>query len=61
MTTEDARAIAETLEDAGFKRNKDNFGLRYSVPVRSNGRIRKAHVGFDPPSPEWRARLHVCG
>jgi hypothetical protein len=61
VTTEDARAIAEALENAGFKRNKDNFGLRYSVPVRSNGRIRKAYVEFDPLLPNGELACSACG
>ena len=73
LTTEEARALAQALDDAGLKpqksANRGELGYRFEIPGTSvdppppeKGRVRnEVFIGFEPSLPDGEHVCSACG
>jgi hypothetical protein len=71
LTTEEARALAQVLDDAGLKRRKTAGGLEYFFEIRGTsvdpprpekGQVRnKVFIGLSPDLPHGESICSECG
>ncbi len=60
VTTEEARTLAETLDDAGFKRSGTAYALAYTLDAPgTSGNV--IDVTFEPMLPNGEATCSACG